>query len=121
MFRITTHLWLFVFWVIVTSFGLLFFLKSINPDQARIDHFATLYTGVFFWVFGTATILGYFLRRILWWRGMKYEQLVNARRQAGLFGFLTVIFLILQGASILNVWSAIFLVAIFLLIELYVQ
>ena len=52
---------------------------------------------------------------------MKYEQLVNARRQAGLFGFLTVIFLILQGASILNVWSAIFLVAIFLLIELYVQ
>ncbi len=121
MFRITTHLWLSLFWFVAASLGLLFFLQNIDPDQAGIPHFAALYTGAFLWVFGIATIVGYFLRRILWWKGMKYEQLVNSRRQAGLFGFLTVIFLILQAASILNVWSTVFLVAIFVLIELYVQ
>lgn len=97
--------------------GLIVFLAS--PETARLPIFALLYFAVFLSAAAAATILGYYFRLVFWRSGVHYEFLKSAQRQGLLFGFFTVISLLLQAGGILSWKTALPLVAVFVLIELY--
>ncbi len=97
------------------------FLIILSPEAAKIWQFALLYFLVFLSVTTGSFFLGYFFRHWFWRRGISFEFIRSARRQAVFFGFLAVIALLLQSARILNYQTGIPLLLIFLLFELYTQ
>lgn len=121
MARISTHLWVASFLVILATLFVTAIMYSVSPLSAKTWQFAVFYFFIFLWIFGVVTLLGYAIRLIFWRAGLKYEFLKSARRQALLLGVLTVISLMLKSADILNLKVGALLFAIFVLIEFYVQ
>lgn len=121
MSRMAMHIGLAVFLVVLSTVFGLFLMRIISPSSATPWQFAEVYLLVFFWVYGLTALLGYFFRVLFWRNGIRYEFLKSARRQAALLGFLAVAALILQASAILNLKTGALLLAIFLLLELYVQ
>ena len=115
------HLWLAVTAVIAALTGGLWLMSMVSPEEAQIWQQAVVYGAAFLGVFGLATLLGYLVRAIFWPGGLRYEHLKSSRRQGILLGFLAVVSLILQAAAIFNSGTALLLLIIFGLLELYVQ
>ena len=94
-------------------------LGLFDPSQASNSLLIVLYSVAFIWVFSSSLLIGYFLRIALWRSGVRYELWRSSRRQAMLFGFFSVILLLLERAGVFNPLTAVLLLVIFVLMELY--
>ncbi len=121
MTRFRLHLWGTGF--LFVSAGVLgaMWLWQVSPDQAKLWQFGVFYLLVFLTISSGATLLGYAFRELFWRRGYSSDFFRSARRQAALFGLLGVISLILLAGGLFSLKTAIPLIAIFTLIELYAQ
>ena len=96
----------------------LFMTFFVSPEANMVSVILyILSTGIF--IFGIATILGFYIRR--WW--MHNEVLLSnvklAVRQGALVAVFSMALLILSAMRLLTWWDAIILAVSFLLIELY--
>lgn len=121
MTRISLHLWSTGFLFMVALVFGVSWLWQTSPEQTKLWQLGVLYLLVFLVIASGATLLGYGFRELFWRRGYSSDFFRSARRQGALLGFLGVISLILLAAGLFGLKTAIPLVSIFTLIELYAQ
>lgn len=121
MTRIRLHLWATGFLLAVAAVFGVMWLSRVSPEQAKLWQFGVFYLLVFLTISSGATLLGYGFRELFWRGGYSSDFFRSARRQAALLGFVGVISLILLAAGLFSLKTAIPLIAIFTLIELYAQ
>ena len=107
-----------VLWIVSSLAGIVI-LTAYDPEAVPTWLLGILYAVAFVWIFTVAELLGYFLRNVLWRSGVKYELWRSSRRQAVLFGFFAVILLLLKRGGVFNPLTAVLLLVIFVLMELY--
>lgn len=90
-----------VFLLVISVIAGAAILKYVDPATARIWHLAIFYAALFGAVSSLAKGMGFNFRRAI------------------LLALLAVTALIFQTASILTLWNAILILAVFILIELY--
>ena len=117
----STRIAFFAVILFLATAGGAWFLKTIDPEQAPLWQFGLLYGIVFVWMFAFATVAGYVVRRIFLGPGAQFQSIRVANRQGLIFGFFSVVVLLLQAARILSPWTAGLVIIIFLFIELYSQ
>lgn len=117
----STHIWVAFFLILVVTVILGVFLGSVSPASAKVWQFGLVYCLVFLWIYSFALIAGYGLRVLFWKKILGQDFMQAARRQALLLGFLGVFVLLLEAVGLFNLKTAVPLVIIFALIELYAQ
>lgn len=90
-----------VFLLVISVIAGAAILKYVDPAEARIWHLAIIYAALLGSVSSLALAAGFRFRRAM------------------LLGLLAVVALIFQAASILTLWNATLILAVFILIELY--
>lgn len=96
-------------------------ILNTAPQEVKLWQLVLLYFSIFLLIFNLAFFFGYALRKILWKRTFVAGALGAARRQGLLLALLAITALILQAADFLSYKTAIPLVLIFLILELYGQ
>jgi amino acid transporter len=103
---------------IIFGLILLFIVLTTSPEKSMVTIIA-FFVSLFFFLFGLATAIGFYLRR--WW--MHNEVLFANVKVAVRQGFLVSAFfctlLILSATRLLTWWDGVILAISFLLIELY--
>lgn len=119
--KASTH----VFSLIAVALGSLaasfLLLNQLNPADAKLPHFILLFALLFLIVFALTSLLGISVRRLFWKSEARNNFLKVAERQGGLLGLLAVSSLLLQKFSLLNIFTAVILLILFTLFELYIQ
>lgn len=121
MVRVTVHLWTGLILAVLGGFAGIFFLTSVPPAATKTWQLAAVYFSIFLVSYGLTFLFGYFVRSWFWRNGSQFEFLRSSRRQAVLWGFLAVVTLMLQAASLLNFKTGVLLFGVFALLELYAQ
>ena len=115
-----------VIWGLVISSGLcwlawLLTVFNTNPAQGGQPAILAFYLSLFAGLFGTLTLAGYGLRRMVAHNELKYGIIRTAFRQAFLASTLFVGLLILQSLYLFSWWDAWLLIAVVVLLELYLR
>ncbi len=115
-----------VIWGLVVSSGLcwlawLLTLLNTNPSQGGQPAILAFYLSLFAGLFGTLTLAGYGLRRLLAHNELKYSLIRASFRQAFLASVLLVGMLLMQSLGLFSWWDAWLLIAVVVLLELYLR
>lgn len=115
-----------VFWGLVASSALcwlawLLTLFNTNPAQGGQPAILAFYLSLFAGLFGTLTLLGYGLRRLLVHNELKYSLIRTSFRQSFLASILLVGLLLLQSLGLFSWWDAWLLIVVVVLLELYLR
>ena len=113
----------YLFWLFVgTLLALGVFLAILfntDPQQADFLTKSAFFISLFLFLMGFLTFLGFYLRVYFSNREIIYANLPIALRQAGLISFLLVGIIVLQALRVLTVWSAVILILMVVLMEMY--
>lgn len=94
---------------------------NTNPEQSGQGALVSFYISLFFALLGSATLVGYAVRRYVTGNEVKYLAMRVAFRQAFLFAAFAVVLLLLQAARLASWWDILLLVLISFLLELYLR
>ncbi|MSU76283.1 hypothetical protein EXS54_02330 [Patescibacteria group bacterium] len=94
---------------------------NTNPDQGGQAAVLSFYLSLFAGLFGTVTLIGYALRRVLTGNELKYSIIRTSFRQGFLVAAITVTLLLLQSARLLSGWDVALLIVTVVLLELYLR
>lgn len=96
-------------------------ITNTNPDQGGQAAVLSFYLSLFAGVFGTVTLVGYAIRRVLSGNELKYTLIRTSFRQGFLVAALLIILLLLQSSRLLSWWDVSLLVVTVVLLELYLR
>ncbi len=119
MNRVAMHIGISIILLVVSGVCGFLLLTFTSPNNALFWQFLALYLLIFAFVCSLASIFGFFARAIIFRRGSRFEFVSVSRRQGILSGVFAVLVLMLQGAGLLSLLTALPLLAIFLLVEFY--
>jgi len=94
-------------------------LTTLDPVNGGSVALMLFYGSFFLALFGTATIVGFFLRYWLEKETVLFRQIAIAVRHGTIVAVGASLALLLQSQRLLNVWSSIALVALAVVIELF--
>ncbi len=121
MFRLGLHVFIFLIFG-AAGIGLVFYsVGTAAPQEALWWQFGLLFLGSFATGAAILTLLPFALRRMLQPKSPLPVQWRRSRRQGLLLGILVVAAAGLQALRLLNPLTGLLLIAIFVLIELYIQ
>ena len=112
-----------VFWLstafIASSAGVIFMMSRAAPLETGLASIALVYVFIFIAISTIASMFGFTVRRAIWNKSSPFHLLQTAKRQGVMLGLFAVILLYLRANEILNIWTAVSLIVIFALLELY--
>jgi len=94
-------------------------LVTLDPIGGGSVALMLFYGSFFLALFGTATIFGFFLRYWLEKETVLFRQIAIALRHGTIVACGASLALLLQGQRLLNIWSALALVALAVVVELF--
>ncbi len=94
-------------------------LTTLDPTTGGAMSLMLFYGSFFLALFGTATIVGFFLRYWLERETVLFRQIAVALRHGTLVSVGSTLALLLQSHRLLNLWSIIALVALAIVTELF--
>lgn len=119
--KTTLQIYLMLIVLIASAVVGVLFMNAVDPFQSGLIEILVFYALVWLFIFCLSTILGFYIRIFTNRNNTKYLSLVNSRRQGILFSFFLIILLFLQSQEWLSLLTAIPLILIFILIEIYLQ
>ena len=94
-------------------------LFYLNPQEAGFAGFLFFYTSLFFALFGTFSLLGFFGRVWFSKEQIIFRYLSISTRQSLWFSILLVGTLLLQGSGFIRWWNVLFLIIFLTLLEFF--
>ncbi len=94
-------------------------LITLDPVNGGVVALLLFYGSFFLALFGTATVIGFFLRYWLERDTILFRQIAIALRHGLLVSAGATLALLFQSSRLLNVWSALALIALATVIELF--
>lgn len=95
-------------------------LLTLDPITGGPIALLLFYGSFFLAMFGTATIIGFFIRFWLEKEKVLFRQISTALRHGTVVGVATTVMLLLQSQRVLNIWAILGLLALAVVIELFV-
>jgi len=96
-------------------------IRAVPPSDAALVHLLEIYGLIFLSAASLAATLGFYARRALSPKSSPYSALVTSRRQGALLGLLAACLLALKALALFNIWTALTLIVVFMLFEMYLQ
>jgi len=96
-------------------------ISNTNPEQGGQAAVLSFYLSLFAGLFGTVTLAGYAVRRVMSGNELKYTLIRTSFRQGFLTAALVITLLLLQSARLLSWWDVALLVVTVVLLELYLR
>lgn len=109
---------LFFLGIIVFSAVLLYIIYFVDPERGLIA-FGSFFLSFFLLLVSLFTIIGFYLRKRISNNEVLYMNLKTAFRQGTLVGLYGTLLLVMQAAQILNIWDAVLLAVIIIVMDLF--
>ena len=104
---------------LLSWFGWFMILFFIDPSEAGILAFLLFYLTLLISVLGTATVLGFFARKMSLKQELAFEHVIVSFRQGLWISVVVTVSLYLQSKELLTWWNAVLLILALGLIEFF--